>query len=119
MSPALGAFIAGVALANSSYRHEMESHLEPFKGLLLGLFFITVGAGMNFGLLGREFLLILGLTVATMVVKIVVLLILGKLFRLPSTAGKLFALSFGSGWRVWLCASVYFPAESCIAASAG
>lgn len=93
LSPALGAFIAGVALANSSYRHEMESHLEPFKGLLLGLFFITVGAGMNFGLLGREFLLILGLTVATMVVKIVVLLILGKLFRLPSTAGKLFALS--------------------------
>ncbi|UOP00257.1 monovalent cation:proton antiporter-2 (CPA2) family protein [Kingella potus] len=93
LSPALGAFIAGVALANSSYRHEMESHLEPFKGLLLGLFFITVGAGMNFGLLGKEFLLILGLTLGTMLIKALILFVLGKLFRLPSTAGKLFALS--------------------------
>ena len=93
LSPALGAFIAGVALANSSYRHEMESNLEPFKGLLLGLFFITVGAGMNFNLLGREFGLILGITVAMMLLKAAVLLVLGRLFRLPGTAGKLFALS--------------------------
>ena len=93
LSPALGAFIAGVALANSSYRHEMESHLEPFKGLLLGLFFITVGAGMNFGLLGKEFPLVLGLTLGTMLLKALILFILGKLFRLPATAGKLFALS--------------------------
>ena len=55
LSPALGAFIAGVALANSNYRHEMESHLEPFKGLFLGLFFITVGAGLNFTLLKNQF----------------------------------------------------------------
>ena len=93
LSPALGAFIAGVALANSSYRHEMESNLEPFKGLLLGLFFITVGAGMNFNLLGREFGLILGITAAMMLLKAAVLLVLGRLFRLPGTAGKLFALS--------------------------
>lgn len=93
LSPALGAFIAGVALANSSYRHEMESNLEPFKGLLLGLFFITVGAGMNFNLLGREFGLILGITAAMMLLKAAVLLVLGRLFRLPGTADKLFALS--------------------------
>lgn len=93
LSPALGAFIAGVGLANSSYRHEMESQLEPFKGLLLGLFFITVGAGMNFGLLKQEFFLILGLTLGLLIVKALVLLILGKMFKLPPLAGKLFALS--------------------------
>ena len=93
LSPALGAFIAGVSLANSHYRHEMESHLEPFKGLLLGLFFITVGASMNFHLLGREFGLILGLTVLVMLVKGLILWLLGLLFRLPPLAGKLFALS--------------------------
>jgi CPA2 family monovalent cation:H+ antiporter-2 len=49
LSPALGAFVAGVVLANSEFRHELEADIEPFKGLLLGLFFITVGAGINFG----------------------------------------------------------------------
>ncbi|MDO4433356.1 MAG: monovalent cation:proton antiporter-2 (CPA2) family protein [Alysiella sp.] len=93
LSPALGAFIAGVALANSTYRHEMESQLEPFKGLLLGLFFITVGAGMNFKLLGQELLLILVLTAGVLAVKALILWILGKIFRLPPLAGKLFALS--------------------------
>ncbi len=48
LSPALGTFLAGVVLANSEFRHELESDIEPFKGLLLGLFFITVGAGINF-----------------------------------------------------------------------
>ncbi|UOP04148.2 monovalent cation:proton antiporter-2 (CPA2) family protein [Conchiformibius kuhniae] len=93
LSPALGAFIAGVALANSSYRHEMESNLEPFKGLLLGLFFITVGAGMNFAVLGREFWLIAALTLATLGIKMLILWSLGKLFRLPALGAKLFALS--------------------------
>lgn len=93
LSPALGAFIAGVGLANSSYRHEMESQLEPFKGLLLGLFFITVGAGMNFVLLKQEFFIIVGLTLGLLAVKTIILFILGKLFRLPPLAGKLFALS--------------------------
>ncbi|MDO4878727.1 MAG: monovalent cation:proton antiporter-2 (CPA2) family protein [Neisseria sp.] len=93
LSPALGAFIAGVALANSSYRHEMESNLEPFKGLLLGLFFITVGAGMNFQLLGKEFLLIIGMTLAAMLIKSLILFFLAWLFRIKGTAGKLFALS--------------------------
>lgn len=93
LSPALGAFIAGVGLANSSYRHEMESQLEPFKGLLLGLFFITVGAGMNFHLLYQEFFLIVGITLLLLLVKAAVLFLLGKIFRLSSLANKLFALS--------------------------
>ena len=93
LSPALGAFVAGVALANSSYRHEMESHLEPFKGLLLGLFFITVGAGMNFALLYKEFWVVAAITLATLVVKGTILFILGLLFRLPRMGSKLLALS--------------------------
>ena len=93
LSPALGAFVAGVALANSSYRHEMESHLEPFKGLLLGLFFITVGAGMNFTLLAKEFWVVAAITLATLAVKGIILFILGLLFRLPRMGSKLLALS--------------------------
>ena len=93
LSPALGAFVAGVALANSSYRHEMESHLEPFKGLLLGLFFVTVGAGMNFALLYKEFWVVAAITLATLAVKGTILFILGLLFRLPRMGSKLLALS--------------------------
>jgi len=51
LSPALGTFVAGVVLADNEYRHELESDIEPFKGLLLGLFFISVGASINFNLL--------------------------------------------------------------------
>ena len=48
LSPALGTFLAGVVLAESEFRHELEVDIEPFKGLLLGLFFITVGASIDF-----------------------------------------------------------------------
>ncbi|GAA6137655.1 monovalent cation:proton antiporter-2 (CPA2) family protein [Arenicella sp. 4NH20-0111] len=92
LSPALGTFLAGVVLANSEYRHELESNLEPFKGLLLGLFFITVGAGVDFELLFAKFGTILGLTLCVIAVKAVVLLILGKLFRLKGVDQWLFAL---------------------------
>lgn len=93
LSPALGAFIAGVGLANSTYRHEMESQVEPFKGILLGLFFITVGAGMNFALLSEEFFLILGITLGLLLIKGLILFLLGKLFRLTTLGCQLFALS--------------------------
>ena len=63
LSPALGTFLAGVVLANSEYRHELESDLEPFKGLLLGLFFIGVGASINFDLIGQNHLIIFGLVI--------------------------------------------------------
>ncbi|PJJ95806.1 potassium transporter [Lysobacteraceae bacterium NML75-0749] len=93
LSPALGSFIAGVALAESAYRHELESHLEPFKGLFLGLFFITVGAGINFKLLGAELGLILGLTLGLLLLKMLVLYGLGRIFRLSRPANKLFVFS--------------------------
>ena len=93
LSPALGAFIAGVVLADSEYRHELESTLEPFKGLLLGLFFITVGAGIDFELLRHEYHIILALTVAVMTIKAAVLYLLGKIFRLRGTGLPLFTLA--------------------------
>jgi CPA2 family monovalent cation:H+ antiporter-2 len=72
LSPALGTFLAGVVLANSAYRHELESDIDPFKGLLLGLFFMTVGAGIDFGLLGQNIFVVLGLTIGLIAVKAVV-----------------------------------------------
>lgn len=93
LSPALGTFLAGVVLANSEYRHELESDIEPFKGLLLGLFFMTVGAGINFALLTENAGPIIGLTLALIAIKILVLLMLGSLFKIPGAHRWLFALS--------------------------
>ena len=92
LSPALGTFLAGVVLANSEYRHELESDIDPFKGLLLGLFFMTVGAGINFGLLGENLALILGLTLGLIVVKAAVLLVLAICFGLRGQDKWLLAL---------------------------
>jgi CPA2 family monovalent cation:H+ antiporter-2 len=93
LSAALGTFIAGVILATSEYKHELESNLEPFKGLLLGLFFITVGAGVNFDLLQSEFLPIISITCALIVIKLIVLYILGKVFKLKGSDRWLFTFS--------------------------
>lgn len=93
LSPALGTFLAGVVLAESEYRHELESTIEPFKGLLLGLFFITVGAGMNLALLYADFGKILAITLGVMLIKFAVLFWLGKLFKLQGMYQWLFALS--------------------------
>ena len=92
LSPALGTFLAGVVLANSEFRHELESDIEPFKGLLLGLFFITVGAGIDFGLLFGSFLAILGLTLGVIAVKALVLYGLALLFKLSGSDRWLFTL---------------------------
>lgn len=93
LSPALGAFLGGVVLANSEYRHELESDIEPFKGLLLGLFFIGVGATINFGLIVEQPWLIAGLVAGILVVKFLVLAGLGKLFRLSGEQNLLFAFA--------------------------
>lgn len=92
LSPALGAFLAGVVLANSEFRHELESDIEPFKGLLLGLFFITVGAGMNFGVFARDPMLIIRITILLMVLKGVILYILAVAFRINGRDRWLFTL---------------------------
>ena len=85
LSPALGTFLAGVVLANSEYRHELESDIDPFRGLLLGLFFMTVGAAINFGLLFENLAMILGLTIGLLVVKGAVLYVLGTIFGLRAS----------------------------------
>jgi CPA2 family monovalent cation:H+ antiporter-2 len=93
LSPALGSFLAGVVLANSEYRHQLEADLGPLKGLLLGLFFMTVGAGVDLARLGEEPVRLLGLTLALICAKIAVLLPLARLFKLRPRAAMLFALA--------------------------
>ena len=82
LSPALGTFLAGVILGSSEFRHELESDIAPFKGLLLGLFFISVGAGIQFSILQEQFVFIIGLTLAVMLIKEIVLLGLTYLFKI-------------------------------------
>ena len=82
ISPALGAFLGGVVLSNSEYKHELESTLEPFKNLLLGLFFMTVGASINFIVIAKNPWTIGGLLIAIVVLKAVVLFITGFVFKL-------------------------------------
>ncbi|EGU42092.1 monovalent cation:proton antiporter-2 (CPA2) family protein [Vibrio splendidus] len=93
LSPALGTFLAGVVLANSEFRHELESNIDPFKGLLLGLFFITVGAGINFDVLFNDFILIIGLTLGVMLLKAAVLFTLALIFKIKNSDRWLFTLS--------------------------
>ena len=91
LSPALGTFIAGVVLADNEYRHELETTIDPFKGLLLGLFFISVGASINFQLLVEKPFTILGFVLLLIVIKFVVLLFLGRVFHLKKGYEFLFA----------------------------
>ncbi len=93
LSPALGAFLAGVVLASSEFRHELEGDIAPFKGLLLGLFFITVGAGINFKVLFSEFIIVVGLALAIILLKGGVLYVLGRMFKLHGRDLWLFTLS--------------------------
>ncbi len=93
LSPALGTFLAGVVLANSEFRHELESDIEPFKGLLLGLFFITVGAEMDFVHLFGDPWVIFGIALAVMVIKGGILFVLGWSFKLRGRNLALFTLA--------------------------
>ena len=97
LSPALGTFLAGVVLANSEYRHELEGDIEPFKGLLLGLFFIAVGASVDFGLVASRPALVAGLVAALLAVKLVVLLGLGRAFRMGADQSLLFSFALAQG----------------------
>ncbi|MDC8830678.1 cation:proton antiporter domain-containing protein [Alteromonas gilva] len=93
LSPALGAFLAGVVMANSEFRHELKANIEPFKGLLLGLFFITVGAGIHFDTLLSNASLIVLITLAVMVLKAAVLLGVALVFGLSGSNRWLLTLS--------------------------
>ncbi|MES2317101.1 MAG: glutathione-regulated potassium-efflux system protein KefC [Pseudomonadota bacterium] len=97
LSMALGAFMAGVLLADSEYRHALETDLEPFKGLLLGLFFIAVGMSVDFGVFLAQPWLILGLVVAFLAIKIGVLYALARRFDIPPSQRALFAFLLSQG----------------------
>jgi len=97
LSAALGTFLAGVVLADSEFRHEIEINIEPFKGLLLGLFFITVGASIDFELLGEQLGLIIALVVALVLIKALVLLSLAFVFKMERKQALLFSLALAQG----------------------
>ncbi|TMO05597.1 potassium transporter [Pseudoalteromonas sp. S327] len=97
LSPALGTFLAGVVLAESEFRHELEADIEPFKGLLLGLFFITVGASINFELLADEFTTVIALVALLIVVKACILFALAITFNISKKQRLLFALALAQG----------------------
>ena len=97
LSPALGTFLAGVVLAQSEYRHELETDVEPFKGLLLGLFFIAVGASIDFDLIFRNPELIALLVLGLMFVKFVVLFVLARIFGMQRDSSFMFTFSLAQG----------------------
>ena len=97
MSMALGTFLAGVLLADSEYRHALESDLEPFKGLLLGLFFIAVGMSVDFGVFFAQPWRILGLVAAFVAIKASVMWLLGRCFGIARGQQLFFAFLLSQG----------------------
>ncbi|MDB5840914.1 MAG: glutathione-regulated potassium-efflux system protein KefC [Herminiimonas sp.] len=97
MSMALGSFMAGVLLADSEYRHALETDLEPFKGLLLGLFFTAVGMSVDFGVFLAQPLLILAMAGGFLAIKMAVLFILSKQFGIPRSEQALFSFLLSQG----------------------
>lgn len=97
MSMALGAFLAGLLLADSEYRHALEADIEPFKGLLLGLFFMAVGMSANLGVAAQQPLLVMALTLGLLLAKFFVLIVLSRLFGLTSKASRNLAFTLPQG----------------------
>lgn len=95
LSPALGAFLAGVMLANSEFRHELEAHIDPFKGLLLAVFFVSVGSTMNFNVIQDDPIFIFSTVFAVLIIKFIVLFFIGRFFKIdtPQSLFYAFALS--------------------------
>lgn len=97
VSAALGTFLAGVVLARSEFRHQIEADIEPFKGLLLGLFFISVGAAIDFELIASRPVSIFELMVVLIVAKFAVLFLLGRVFKMGLDQNLMFAFSLAQG----------------------
>ena len=97
LSPALGTFLAGVVLAESEYRHQLETDIEPFKGLLLGLFFISVGMSIDFSLLAEQPGLVVALVAILVTVKLAVLMALGRIFRMTTSQTLLYSFVLAQG----------------------
>jgi monovalent cation:proton antiporter-2 (CPA2) family protein len=97
LSPALGAFLAGVVLAESEFRRELETDIEPFRGLLLGLFFITVGAGLDFAVVARQPAVLIGMVLGLMVLKGLAMYGAGRLFRMEPRPAATTAVALAQG----------------------
>lgn len=93
LSPALGAFLAGVMLANSEFRHELEAQIDPFKGLLLAVFFVSVGSTMNFNVIQADPVFIFSTVLAVLAVKFVVLYSIGKFFKIDNSQSLFYAFA--------------------------
>ncbi|MGQ0619509.1 MAG: monovalent cation:proton antiporter-2 (CPA2) family protein [Panacagrimonas sp.] len=97
LSMSLGAFLAGVLLADSEYRHELQADIEPFKGLLLGLFFMAVGMAADVGLVRSQPLVVAGLVLGLLLIKAVVLYLVGRVTGLPADAARRLAFAASQG----------------------
>jgi monovalent cation:H+ antiporter-2, CPA2 family len=119
LSPALGTFVAGVVLANSEFRHQLEADLKPFKGLLLGLFFMTVGVGINFSIIARAPVTVLGLTLGLIAVKAAVLYALALLFKLRGKDRWLFSLGLAQAGEFGFLIVSFARSEGALPVAAG
>ena len=97
LDPTLGAFLGGVVLADSEFVHQIEADISPFKGLLLGLFFVTVGAGINFGYFISEPVLVISVVVGLILLKFAVLWLLARVFGINRSSSFLFAFALAQG----------------------
>jgi CPA2 family monovalent cation:H+ antiporter-2 len=114
LSPALGTFLAGVVLANSEYRHELESDIDPFKGLLLGLFFITVGAAIRFDLLLASLGEVVAMTLGLIGLKAAVLYALSRVFNIGGSDRWLFTLGLAQAGEFGFVLLAFTVASSVI-----
>jgi CPA2 family monovalent cation:H+ antiporter-2 len=97
LSMALGAFLAGLLMAETEYRPQVEGDIQPFRGLLLALFFMTVGMGLNLDLLREQWLVLMGLIVALLVVKAAILLVLSRAYGVSLAVAAAIALMLAQG----------------------
>ncbi len=119
LSPALGTFVAGVVLANSEFRHQIEADIKPFKGLLLGLFFMTVGIGIDTHTLLGEPALVLGLTLGLIAVKAAVLFGLALVFRMRGQDRILFTLGLAQAGEFGFVLISFARQQGILSASKG
>ncbi|MGL4239801.1 MAG: cation:proton antiporter [Beijerinckiaceae bacterium] len=119
LSPALGTFVAGVVLANSEFRHQIEADIAPIKGLLLGLFFMTVGVSINFRLLFAEPLTVLALTLGLIALKSAVLFAVALAFRLKGRDRWLLVLGLAQGSEFGFVLTAFARSEGAIPLAAG
>ncbi len=119
LSPALGTFVAGVVLANSEFRHQLDADLRPFKGLLLGVFFMTVGVGINFSILWQYPFTVMGLTLGLMIIKAAVLLLIAIAFRLRGQDRWLFTLSLAQAGEFGFVIIAFARSEGAVSLAHG